>query len=104
MLFHRVFRAVHGLRANRCFINSISRSLKVIFFKQKVKEKDKEYSSSYREAPSSADKTILPAGAEPAKILKEKQRAVPRGHLKSARLYGREAYETFRRVFEEELR
>jgi hypothetical protein len=34
---------VHGLKANRGFINLAQRSLKVIFSKRKVKEKDREY-------------------------------------------------------------
>jgi predicted nucleic acid-binding protein len=36
---------VHGLRANRGLINSTLRSPKVIFFNQKVKEKDREYAA-----------------------------------------------------------
>ena len=42
-------RAAHGLKGSGGFINSMRRSPKVIFSKQKVKEKDREYSNSYRE-------------------------------------------------------
>jgi hypothetical protein len=41
--YHRVPHAAHGLKANRSFINSTLRSLKVNFSKQKVKEKNREY-------------------------------------------------------------
>jgi hypothetical protein len=40
---------VHGLKANRGFIKLAQSRPKVKFFNRKVKEKNREYSSSYRE-------------------------------------------------------
>jgi len=49
-----VERARYGLRANWGFINLAQSRPKVKFSKRKVKEKDREYSSGYRECSNKA--------------------------------------------------
>ena len=51
---YRVSRAAHGLKANRGFIKLSHSRLKVNFSNLKVKEKNKEYSSGYRECSNKA--------------------------------------------------
>jgi hypothetical protein len=56
---------VHAPKANRGFINLAQSRPKVNFSKRKVKEKDKEYSSGYRESAfQRADKTVLSRAPE----------------------------------------
>ena len=43
---HRALRAAHGLRVNRCFINSMLRSPKMNFYKRKVRGRNEEYENT----------------------------------------------------------
>jgi hypothetical protein len=46
MRSRRAVSAAHGSKGEAGFINSMLRSPKVIFSKQKVKEKDREYATA----------------------------------------------------------